>query len=137
MEIPSRNNADETLRFVCVSSHKERNTLQPWMTLGNRQNDESGPARLSFVGPSLGQFITVRNWGTAPVTINDTPGTPIGGQQSPVILVSRPSEIAPHGVDHISFRCEQVDVQAEFPHTFDSNDKEPMHTALRIVVTPF
>lgn len=131
-----RNNADQALNFVWVSSDKERDTRQPWMVLGDPPDAPglAGPARLSLAGASRGEFFTVRNWGTAPLEIRDAVNEPIGGPQSPAILVSRPAQIAPHGVDHMVIRCEPVDVPAEFPHTFDSNDPEPTHKTLRIEV---
>ncbi|MFG1953477.1 hypothetical protein [Micromonospora sp. NPDC048830] len=130
-----RNNADRDLRFVWVSSHEEEATLQPWMAVGD-QRDETGRRVVSLVGRRTDQFVAVRNLGTRPLEIRDMLDTPVGGQDSPVRLVSRPAVVAPHGVDHIVLRCEEIDAPLDLSHTFDANDEEPTHRTLRITVTP-
>ncbi len=131
-----RNNSGETLRFACVSSHKEPNTRQPWMAVSNGRRDDQGRAVLSVVGLTPEQFVEVSNWGTAPLHVNDEPGSPLGGQNSPVVLVSRPSGVAPYGVDHMVVRCGQVDVEMELSHTFGSDDERPDHSTLELAIAP-
>lgn len=131
-----KNNADKTLRFAWVSAPEEQNTLRPWLALGSGERDASGVAQFSVTARTVDQFMPVRNWGTATATLEDVVGLPLGGQQSPVVLSSRPDSIAPHGVDHIGLRCEQAGSQAEFSHVFSSNDLDPAHTTLRLTVMP-
>ena len=121
-----KNNADQTLRFVWISADRERRTRQPWLVL---------PSSLSLAGSTPIHFIPVRNWGTAPVTIDDAPDTLIGGRGSPVTLVSRPVQVAPHGVDHIVVRCAPVAVPQELRHTFTSNDPDSTHATLPIRIS--
>ncbi|GHF60646.1 hypothetical protein [Streptomyces thermodiastaticus] len=129
-----RNTADQTLRFVWVNSNVKSDTLQPWMALDQP---------LSIVGrsrPDVGRgrvgFVTVRNWGTGTLTIDDSLGSPIGGQDSPVVLVHRPAEIAPHGVDHLAFDCGEVRSRMVLQHTFATNDDRTDHAALEIIADP-
>ncbi|MFJ6558233.1 hypothetical protein ACIQNT_39365 [Streptomyces luteogriseus] len=122
-----KNRADETLRFVWVNSNNSEDTLQPWMTLDDQ---------LSISGRSRAGFVVVRNSGTGTLTIDDSPGTPVGGQDSPVVLVHRPAEVAPHGVDHLAFSCGDVLSRRELEHTFRTNDDKVDRATLRIVADP-
>lgn len=122
-----KNKADKTLRFVWVNSNITDDTFQPWMALDDQ---------LSIVSRSPIAFVTVRNLGTGTLTIEDEPGTPVGGRDSPVVLTHRPTEIGPHGVDHLVFRCGDVFSRTELRHTFTTNDKKADHTTLRIVANP-
>lgn len=123
-----KNKADRTLRFVWVNSNVVDDTFQPWMALDGQ---------LSILGRSLAGFVVVRNWGTGTLTIDDSPGTQVGGQDSPVVLVHRPAEIAPHGVDHLVFSCGDVLSRTNLQHTFRTNDDKAAHTTLQIVADPF
>ncbi|MFJ5774575.1 hypothetical protein [Streptomyces sp. NPDC093094] len=123
-----KNRADETLRFVWVNSNITDDTFQPWMALDDQ---------LSIISGSPGGFAAVRNWGPGTLTIEDSPGTPVGGQESPVVLVHRPAEIAPHGVDHLAFTCGNVFNRMNLEHTFKTNDDKADHATLRIVADPF
>ncbi|MGG7569212.1 hypothetical protein [Streptomyces sirii] len=69
-----KNRADQTLRFVWVNSNITDDTFQPWMALDDQ---------LSITGRSPVSFAVVRNWGPGTLTIEDSPGTPVGGQDSP------------------------------------------------------
>lgn len=123
-----KNRADQTLRFVWVNSNITDDTFQPWMALDDQ---------LSITGRSPVSFVVVRNQGTGSLTIEDSPGTPVGGQDSPVVLVHRPVEVATHGVDHLAFACGDVLSRRELEHTFKTNDDKADHTTLRIVADPF
>ncbi|MGW7647118.1 hypothetical protein [Streptomyces bobili] len=121
------NNADQTLRFVWVNSNITDDTFQPWMALDDQ---------LSITSRSPVSFVVARNWGPGTLTIEDSPGTPVGGQDSPVVLLHRPAEIAPHGVDHLAFSCGDVLSRRELEHTFKTNDDKADHTTLRILADP-
>ncbi|WP_030855180.1 hypothetical protein [Streptomyces sp. NRRL S-475] len=123
-----KNRANQTLRFVWVNSNITDDTFQPWMALDDQ---------LSITGRGPVSFAAVRNWGPGTLTIDDSPGTPVGGQESPVVLVHRPAEIAPHGVDHLAFRCGDVLSRRELEHTFRTNDDKVDRATLRIVADPF
>jgi hypothetical protein len=122
-----KNRADQTLRFVWVSSNVIDDTFQPWMAL------DGG---LSITSRSPAGFVVVRNWGPGTLTIEDSPGTPVGGQDSPVVLLHRPMEIAPHGVDHLVFTCGEVASRRNLAHTFTTNDDKADHATLRVVADP-
>ncbi|MEV5349979.1 hypothetical protein ACIG54_37080 [Streptomyces achromogenes] len=119
-----KNKADRTLRFVWVNSNVKDDTFQPWMAVDDQ---------LTITSRSPVGFVVVRNWGTGTLTIDDSPGTPVGGQNSPVVLVHRPAEIAPHGVDHLAFSCGDVRSRMNLEHTFRTNDDKTAHTTLQIV----
>ncbi len=128
-----RNNAAKALRFVWVSSDRERDTRQPWIVLG--EGPSVGPAEVLLSHPSPGEFFTVRNWGTESLEIRDPLNSPIGGPQSPVVLEHCPAQIAPHGVDHIVIRRGPTAVPSavHLSHTFQTNDEHPRHNkSLRI-----
>ncbi|MCX4966923.1 hypothetical protein OHA98_19225 [Streptomyces sp. NBC_00654] len=122
-----KNKADRTLRFTWVNSNIKDDTFQPWMALEDQ---------LSITGASPVGFVVVRNQGTGTLTIDDSPGTPVGGQDSPVVLVHRPAEIAPHGVDHLAFSCGEILSRRNLEHTFRTNDEKSAHTTLQIVADP-
>jgi hypothetical protein len=121
------NQADRALRFVWVSSNVKDDTFQPWMALDGH---------LSITGGGPVGFVAVRNWGTGTLSVEDGPGTPVGGQDSPVVLVHRPAEIAPHGVDHLAFSCGDVLSRRTLQHSFRTNDDRTDHTTLEIVADP-
>lgn len=128
------NNDPETLRFVWASSYREEETLQPWMTLEPATTSQDGLLALHGENPET--VITVRNSGTAPLTINDPPGTRLGSEQSPVVLRRRPVSIAPHDTDELVVECEQVYFADRFSHTFDTNDMDRARTTLSFEVLP-
>ncbi|CAL9356422.1 hypothetical protein SUDANB145_00572 [Streptomyces sp. enrichment culture] len=123
-----KNRASRTLRFVWVNSNVIDDTFQPWMALDSP---------LSIISRSSSGFVVVRNLGPGTLTIDDSPETPVGGQDSPVVLVHRPAEIAPHGVDHLVFSCGDVLSRMNLQHAFRTNDDNAAHTTLRIVADPF
>ncbi len=130
-----KNNADKTLRFAWVSAPEEQNTLRPWLAVGDGVRDAAGTSLLSLTVRSTDQFVPVHNWGTTSATLGDQVDMPIGGQDSPVVLAGRPDSIEPHGVDHISLRCEQL-APHELEHVFESNDIDPAHTTVRLTILP-
>jgi hypothetical protein len=91
---------------------------------------------LSLVSGEPERRITVRNWGTAPLRINDEPGSQLGSGGSPAILLSRPDQIATHDVDNLAVRCGEVSFRDDFEHVFDSNDSMAAHNTLRFQTFP-
>ncbi|MGG7569213.1 hypothetical protein [Streptomyces sirii] len=128
------NNDAETLRFAWVSSYREEETFQPWMALERATTSQDGLLALHGENPET--VITVRNWGTAPLIINDPPGTRLGSEQSPVVLRRRPASIAPHDTDELVVECGQVCFADRFSHTFDTNDMNRARTTLSFEVLP-
>jgi hypothetical protein len=128
-----RNNDAEPLRFVGFNSHRERDTLQPWMRLGNPNT--SFISYLEFQAKRSIRTIEVRNWGTAPLTFADEPG-PIGGRDSDFILKSRPARVDPHQVDGITIEA-QSDTRTDFTHQFSCNDTIEGHANLSLAIRPF
>ncbi|MFJ8697059.1 hypothetical protein [Streptomyces roseolilacinus] len=128
------NNDAETLRFAWVSSYREQETWQPWMVLERATAPQDG--LLALHGESPETVITVRNRGTAPLTIDDPPGTRLGSEQSPVVLRRRPASIAPHDTDELVVECGRVSFADRFSHTFDTNDVNRAHTTLSFEVLP-
>ncbi|MFI9429135.1 hypothetical protein ACIG54_37075 [Streptomyces achromogenes] len=126
------NNDAETLRFTCVASYREEETLQPWMALECATH--GGLPALRAENPETA--ITVRNSGTTPLVIHDPPGTPLGSDRSPVVLRRRPASIAPHDADELVVECGQVPFADRFSHTFDTNDMNRAHTTLLFEVLP-
>jgi hypothetical protein len=129
------NNDAESLSFLGFSSHHEEETLQPWMVLGD-PNPLIDAGLFKFVGRSAGRDIPVRNWGTAPLTIRETLGTPLGGEDSPVVLTERPNSVAPHRVDHLTIEAGESTFIRELPHLLLCNDKVDAHRQLLIHVEP-
>lgn len=128
------NNDAETLRFACVASYREEETLQPWMTLERATTSQDGLPVLH--GENHETAIMVRNSGTAPLIIHDPPGTRLGSDRSPVVLLRRPASIAPHYTDELVVECGQFSFVDRFSHTFDTNDMDRAHTTLLFEVLP-
>jgi hypothetical protein len=129
------NDDAESLRFLGFSSHHEEETLQPWMVLGD-PNPLIDRDLLKFVGGSPRRDIPIRNWGTAPLTIRETLGTPLGGEDSPVVLIERPDTVAPHRVDHLTIEAGESTFTRELPHLLLCNDRVDAHRQLLIHVEP-
>ncbi|GHF60639.1 hypothetical protein [Streptomyces thermodiastaticus] len=128
------NNDAETLRFTCVASYSEEMTRQPWMALECATAVHDGLLALHSDTPETA--IKVRNLGTAPLIINDPPGSRLGSDGSPVVLLRRPAPIAPHHADELVVECGQVHYTDRFSHTFDTNDVHRPHTTLLFEVLP-
>lgn len=128
-----RNNDSETLRFTWVSATEEDDTLQPRMVLEPTGTDP-GDGVLSLRSGETERVVRVSNCGTAPLIIDDEPGTTLGG--SPAVLSSRPARIAPHEVDHLTISCGEVSFYEEYEHVFYSNDPDPAHNTLRFQTLP-
>lgn len=128
------NNDPEALRFTWVVSMRESDTYQPRMALEPLATSRDG--RLSLAGESAEAVIKVWNWGNAPLTINDPPGTRLGSEHSPVTLLRRPAQIGPHEVHELVVQCGQVVFADRFSHTFDTNDPNHAHTTLLFDVLP-
>ncbi|MFG1953480.1 hypothetical protein [Micromonospora sp. NPDC048830] len=131
-----RNNDPEPLRFVWVGSQRESDTLQPWMAL-DVPGAEQTPGTLSLLSDGPPTEVRVRNQGTAPLVINDEPGTQLDAGRSPAVLVSRPAPIAPHDVGQLTIQCGTVSsAVTEFEHVFDANDPRVEHRTLRFQTLP-
>lgn len=128
------NNDPEALRFAWFSSHSESATLQPWMNLENAETQGMG-STLS-ISESVTKKMLVRNWGTAPLVLEDEAGRPLGGEGSPALLVDRPEAIPPHGQDTLAIGCERVSTRTTIHHTFTCNDTVPGHATLVIEAFP-
>lgn len=129
------NNDPETLRFVWFSSRSETNTLQPWMNIENLESP--GMGTVLGIRESVTKQMIVRNWGTAPLVLEDEAGRPLGGEGSPAILVARPQEVPPHGRDTITIGCGRVEAtRTKIQHSFTCNDTVPEHTTLIIEAFP-
>jgi hypothetical protein len=131
-----KNNAHKELRFAWVVSDEEDDTRQPWIALTDGPSVR--PPTMSLQHANAGDYFTVRNLGPGPLEIHDPPESPIGGEQSRIILESRPSQIAPHGVDHIVIHRDANDPPLAVPisHVFSTNDTEPTHNKTLIITAP-
>ena len=128
------NNDSETLRFLGFSSHRDQETLQPWLVLGDPSAFGSGVLR--FVGAQT-RSMELRNWGTAPLTFGEAAGAPLGGDGSPVVLVSRPDRVSPHDVGQLKMSTSDVlAVTRRFVHVLRCNDTFTSHGRLNIDVEP-
>ena len=125
-----RNNDPEPLRFLGFSSQHEEQTIQPWLALGT-----PGLSVVTTESGSVSREIAIRNLGTGPLTLSDGPG-PIGGADSPVVLVSRPDRVDPHHVDTLTLSIGHVFSRREIAHRLRSNDPADTHGRLSIVVDP-
>lgn len=82
---------------------------------------------MAFDEPSDGEFLRVSNWGTKELELLDEIGKPLGGPDSPLVLVHRPSVVALHGVDHMIIRCDSVGLATDNQFRFASNDERDNH----------
>ena len=128
-----RNNDPEPLRFLGFSSDRERDTLQPWMRLGDPK-----PSFISSHFEFFGEYTLsqeVRNWGTKPLIFRDELG-PIGGRDSDFILRKLPGTVEPHHVDVITVEATQADTRSETTHQFSCNDTIEAHAKLSLEISP-
>jgi hypothetical protein len=115
-----KNNDPETLRFLAFSSHHEAATRQPWTVLGD-PNAAFGRAVLRFSGDQSAS-IPVRNWGTAPLVIDEALGTPLGAADSPVFLTARPDNVPLHGLAELTTETRGVGASRQLDHVLLCND---------------
>ncbi|WP_172652940.1 hypothetical protein [Rhodococcus opacus] len=134
-QVRIKNCESESLRFVWAVARTEPETRQPWMVLTSADAERSG-GLTTILGMSSATKVTIRNWGTAPLKLNDEPGTPLAGEHSSAVLLSRPKEVAPHQVREIEIKCGEVLYREEFEHALDTNDTNPAHTTLRFQTLP-
>lgn len=130
------NNASQELRFVTVGAVNGPATEQPWIIIGEPPTDiaPAGAATFTFDETDDEKYVRVSNWGTGHVQLLDEIGKPIGGDDSPLVLVKRPDTVRPHGVDHMIIRCDAVGVAADLPFRFKSNDKRDDHGLINVRV---
>lgn len=129
------NNAGRDLRFVTVSAVNEPATRQPWIVIGDPPTDIApASATMDFDEPSDGEYLKVSNWGTGDLTLLDEIGQPVGGGDSPFVLVHRPAVVVPHGVDHMIIRCDAAGVATDVAFRFESNDDRVEHGLINIRV---
>jgi hypothetical protein len=130
-KIRIRNNDPEPLRFLGFSSQHAEQTLQPWLVVG-----DSSIEVVSRESTKIPREIQIRNLGTAPVTLQDVPGTPLGERDSPVVLTSRPPHVDPHRVGTVMVSIGHVFSRRTVEHRLRSNDTNDAHGRLFVVVNP-
>jgi hypothetical protein len=130
-----RNNDPETLRFLGFSSQHEDETPQPWMVL-DEPNAAFAGAVLRFVGDQPAREIMVRNWGTGPLLFRDTAGTPLGGEDSPIVLASRPDRLEPHETGLLTTAASEVRATRVLTHFLLCNDTITAHREMRLELEP-
>ena len=126
-----RNNDPEELDFRGFCSDIARDTLQPWMEIGNA----SGARFPSFIGKQS-QTVEVRNFGTAALIFEEPIG-PIGHADSSLALKGRPDRLEPHQAGFLTFATLDNPRRAgrdEF--VIKSNDNIGEHEKMMLQITP-
>jgi hypothetical protein len=123
------NNDSEPLNFLGFGSQHAEQTVQPWLVLSNANAHIA--SRETGLAPHA---IQIRNWGTGPLTLRDPPGTPLGREGSPIMLVSRPARVDPHRVGELMLGVSQVFSRTVVEHVLRSNDTVDTHGRISIVV---
>ena len=129
-----KNLDDVPLRFLLFASHHEEDTKQPWLVVGGSNASAAGEP-VPFGASAVSREIEVRNWGTAPLTFQEVPGPPWGGDRSPIFLESRPESVAPHDVAHLVTRSGDIRASANLVHILRCNDTMESHKRLAFTVS--